>query len=191
MRFRFLSGALLLARLELSANTPLCTVMVSLILMPAIVAGVSTMICWRDMVGVEAGVLTAMIAQSVLISSVCMLMFMARLRRQDRLLEEAGLNLGASPFFVLRRITLPFLMPAIATSAGIAFLQSIENCNTTFLAIVGSWTPVTEIGARMRFGLSPVENAIGVIFVVITVVAAFACVMTRRRAAIRTRAAAR
>ena len=186
-----LSGALLLTRLESRANTLLYTLMVSPILMPGIVLGVSTMIFWRDMFGVEAGLFTAMIAQSVFISSFCMLMFTARLQRQDRILEEAGLDLGASPFLVFRRITLPFLMPTIATAAVIAFLQSIENYNTTFFAIGGSWTLVTEIGARMRFGLSPVVNVIGVIFVVITIVAAIAYVMTKRRAQARARATGR
>ena len=186
-----LSGALLLTRLESRANTLLYTLMVSPILMPGIVLGISTMIFWRDMFGVEAGLFTAMIAQSVFISSFCMLMFTARLQRQDRILEEAGLDLGASPFLVFRRITLPFLMPTIATAAVIAFLQSIENYNTTFFAIGGSWTLVTEIGARMRFGLSPVVNVIGVIFVVITIVAAIAYVMTKRRAGARARAMGR
>ena len=186
-----LSGALLLTRLESRANTLLYTLMVSPILMPGIVLGVSTMIFWRDMFGVEAGLFTAMIAQSVFISSFCMLMFTARLQRQDRILEEAGLDLGASPFLVFRRITLPFLMPTIATAAVIAFLQSIENYNTTFFAIGGSWTLVTEIGARMRFGLSPVVNVIGVIFVVITIMAAIAYVMTKRRAQARARATGR
>ena len=186
-----LSGALLLTRLESRANTLLYTLMVSPILMPGIVLGISTMIFWRDMFGVEAGLFTAMIAQSVFISSFCMLMFTARLQRQDRILEEAGLDLGASPFLVFRRITLPFLMPTIATAAVIAFLQSIENYNTTFFAIGGSWTLVTEIGARMRFGLSPVVNVIGVIFVVITIMAAIAYVMTKRRAQARARATGR
>ena len=176
-----LSGALLLTRLESKASTLLYTLLVSPMLMPGIVLGVSTMIFWRDMFGVEAGLFTAMVAQSVFIGSYCMLMFMARLQRQDRGLEEAAFDLGASSFLVFRRITLPFLTPTIATAAVIAFLQSIENYNTTFFAIGGNWTLVTEIGARMRFGLSPVVNAIGVIFVVLTIVAAVSYVLLKRR----------
>ncbi len=185
-----LSGALLLTRLQSRATTLLYTILVSPVLIPGIVLGVSTMIFWRDMFGVEAGLFTAMVAQSVFIASYCMLMFMARLQRQDRGLEEAGFDLGASPFLVFRRITLPFLMPTIATAAVIAFLQSIENYNTTFFAIGGSWTLVTEIGARMRFGLSPVVNAIGVIFVTFTVIAAVAYVLLKRRALARAEAVA-
>ena len=112
-----------------------------------------------------------------------MLMFMARLQRQDRMLEEAALDLGASTFMVFRRITLPFLAPTIFTAAVIAFLQSIENYNTTVFAIGGNWTLVTEIGSRFRFGLSPVINVIGVIFVAITIVAASAYTLLRQREA--------
>jgi len=177
-----LAGALLLTRLESRANTLLYTLLVSPVLTPGIILGVTTMIFWRDMFAMEAGLLTATIAQSSFIASYCMLLFMARLQRQDRTQEEAALDLGASSFFLFRRITLPFLYPTMATAAVIAFLQSIENYNTTFFAIGGSWTLVTEIGARMRFGLSPMINAIGVVFIVLTVGFAVAYVLAKRRA---------
>lgn len=176
-----LSGAFILTRLQSRGTTLLYTVLVSPILMPGIVLGVTTMIFWRDYFGVQAGLFTAMVAQTTFIASYCMLLFMARLQRQDRVLEEAALDLGASPVMVFRRITLPFLMPTIATACVIAFLQSIENYNTTFFAIGGDWTLVTEIGARMRFGLSPMINAIGVIFVIITIAAAVTHVVLKRR----------
>ncbi len=176
-----LAGALLLTRLESRANTLLYTLLVSPVLTPGIILGVTTMIFWRDVFGVDAGLLTATIAQSSFIASYCMLLFMARLQRQDRTQEEAALDLGASSFFVFCRITLPFLYPTMATAAVIAFLQSIENYNTTFFSIGGSWTLVTEIGARMRFGLSPMINAIGVMFIILTVGFAVAYVLAKQR----------
>lgn len=176
-----LSGAFILTRMQSRANTLLYTVLVSPVLVPGIVLGVTTMIFWRDYLGVQAGLFTAMIAQTSFIASYCMLMFMARLQRQDRQLEEAALDLGATPFLVFRRITLPFLMPTILTACVIAFLQSFENYNTTFFAIGGSWTLVTEIGSRMRFGLSPMINAIGVIFIVITIIVAVAHTLLTRK----------
>ncbi len=176
-----LAGALLLTRLQSQATTFLYTVLVSPMLTPGIVLGATTLIFWRDAFGVEGGLLTATIAQSSFIASYCMLMFMARLQRQDIVQEEAALDLGASSFLVFRRITLPFLMPTILTAAAIALLQSIENYNTTFFAIGPSWTLVTEIGSRMRFGISPVINVIGVLFVAITIIAATVYVMASRR----------
>ncbi len=108
-------------------------------------------------------------------------MFMARLKRQDITLEEAALDLGASHAQVFRRITMPFLKPTILTAAVIAFLQSFENYNTTIFSIGGSHTLVTEIGSRMRFGLSPAVNVIGIIFVVLTIIFASVYVIFRER----------
>ena len=175
-----LSGAFILTRLQSRYNGLLYAVLVSPILTPGIVLGIATLVFWRNF-HVPGGIFLTILAQSSFIASYCLLMFMARLQRQDRVLEEAALDLGASNLMVFRRITLPFLYPTLATAAVIAFLQSIENYNTTVFAIGGDWTLVTEIGARFRFGLSPVINVIGVIFVVITVICASLYVMYSRR----------
>lgn len=175
-----LSGALILTRLEGRWSGLLYGVLVSPILVPGIILGISTLIFWGTF-EVPGGLFTATMAQASFIASYAMLLFMARLQRQDRVQEEAALDLGASSLMVFRRITLPFLRPTILTAAVIAFLQSIENYNTTVFAIGADWTLVTEIGARFRFGLSPVINVIGVIFVVLTVGAATLHAIHRER----------
>jgi spermidine/putrescine transport system permease protein len=175
-----LAGALILTRLQSRWNGLLYGILVSPILTPGIILGISTLIFWRNF-GVGGGLLLACVAQSSFIASYSMLLFMARLQRQDRTLEEAALDLGASNVMVFRRITLPFLAPTVATAAVIGLLQSIENYNTTVFAIGGDWTLVTEIGSRFRFGLSPVINVIGVIFVAITVLAAITWTLIRER----------
>lgn len=164
-----LSGAFLITRLQSRFNGLLYGVMVSPLLTPGIILGISTLIFWREG-GVSGGLFTAIIAQATYISSYTMLMFMARLKRQDITLEEAAMDLGASHIQVFRRITLPFLKPTILTASVIAFLQSFENYNTTIFSIGGSHTLVTEIGSRMRFGLSPAVNVIGIIFIFLTII---------------------
>lgn len=175
-----LSGALLLSQLGRRSASLLYTVMVSPLLTPGIIIGISTVIFWRNF-DITAGLLTAILAQSAFIGSYAMLMFMARLQRQDLTLEEAALDLGATRARAFRRITLPFLKPTIVTAAVIAFLQSFENYNTTIFSIGGDHTLVTEIGARMRFGISPMINAIGILFIIVTVVCALAWAALRRR----------
>ena len=175
-----LAGAFLVTRLESRLNGLLYGVMVSPLLTPGIILGISTLVFWRDM-NVSAGLFTAAMAQATFIASYAMLMFMARLQRQDVTLEEAAMDLGATHARAFRRITVPFLKPTIATTCVIAFLQSFENYNTTIFAIGGSHTLVTEIGSRMRFGLSPVVNVIGIIFVVLTVVFAAIYVLFSER----------
>jgi spermidine/putrescine transport system permease protein len=82
------------------------------------------------------------------------------LRRFDRTLEEAALNLGASKPAVLRTIVLPYLRPALIGSAAISFLMSFADFNTT-LMLVGAEAPLTvEMYGRMREGATPVLNAV-------------------------------
>lgn len=175
-----LAGAFLVTRLQSRFNGLLYGLMVSPLLTPGIILGISTLIFWRDL-SVSGGLFTAAMAQATYIASYAMLMFMARLQRQDVTLEEAAMDLGATHAQAFRRITIPFLKPTIVTASVIAFLQSFENYNTTIFSIGGNHTLVTEIGSRMRFGLSPVVNVIGIIFIVLTVVFAAIYVLFRER----------
>jgi len=175
-----LAGAFFVARLDSRYNTLIYGIMVSPLLTPGIILGISTLIFWRE-AGVSGGLFTAAIAQASYISSYTMLMFMARLERQDITLEEAAQDLGATHIQVFRHITMPFLKPTILTASVIAFLQSFENYNTTIFSIGGSHTLVTEIGSRMRFGLTPAVNVIGIIFVIITIICAASYVIFRER----------
>ena len=175
-----LAGAFLITRVKSRYSGLLYAVMVSPLLTPGIILGISTLIFWRNL-GVGGGLFTAILAQATFIASYAMLMFMARLQRQDVSLEEAALDLGATHAQAFRRITVPFLKPTILTAAVIAFLQSFENYNTTIFSIGGEHTLVTEIGSRMRFGLSPTINVIGILFIILTVIFATLYVLFRER----------
>jgi hypothetical protein len=75
------------------------------------------------------------------IATIATLTISARLRRFDRTLEEAALNLGASKAAVFRTILLPYLRPALLGSAAISFLMSFADFNTT-LMLVGADAPL-------------------------------------------------
>ena len=164
-----LSAAILLTRLEGRATNLLYAVLISPMLTPGIVLGIATIVFWRRF-GVGADLHTTILAQTTFIASFPMLIIMARLQRQDRAQEEAALDLGASPFFLFRRVTFPFLAPALLTSAALSFLMSFENYNTTVFSIGGSCTLTTEIAAQARRAHTPVINALGVIFVTVTLI---------------------
>lgn len=177
-----LSGAVLLTRWRSRANGLLWWVLLSPMLAPGIVLGLSALVFWGQL-GVGAGLFTIMMAQVTFVAGYPMLILMARLQRQPVELEEAALDLGATPFHVFRRITLPFLLPALASAGVIALLSSVENYNTTMFAKGGACTFATEIGAMSRNpnGHPPVINAVGTVIIALTVAAAVAHAMLTRR----------
>jgi spermidine/putrescine transport system permease protein len=186
-----LAGALFLQNLKSRAKGFIYGVMVSPILTPGVILGISTLVFWREWFGVGGGLLLAVIAQSTFIAAYCMLLFLARLERFDRTLEEAALDLGASHGYVVWRILLPYMRPAILSACLIAFLQSFENYNTTLFVIGTQDTMTINIATRVRLGLTPAVNAIAVILIALTVLGAVLYELIRRREELAKRAAAR
>lgn len=178
------AAALVLTSLHARAKGFAYALMVSPLLTPGVVIGISTLILWRQL-GVGGGVFLIVLAQSTFIICYVMLMVMARLQRFDRTQEEAALGLGASKVMVFRRVTLPFLRPALLAASGLAVLQSVENYNTT-LFVRGFETPLTVfIATKVRTGLTPAVNALALIIIAATVIGAIAFEIARRRRAAR------
>ena len=176
-----LSGAVLLTRWRTRFNGVLWWILLSPILAPGVILGLSALVFWGRL-GVDAGLPTIMIAMVTYVSGFSMLIIMARLQRQPVEHEEAALDLGAGPFRVFRRITLPFLAPALLSAAVITFMAVIENYNTTMFAKGGACTFATEIGSMVRNpnGHPPVINAVGAIIILVTIIAATAHTLARR-----------
>jgi spermidine/putrescine transport system permease protein len=165
-----LSGAIVLVRWQSRANGLLWWVLLSPMLAPGIVLGLSALIFWGDL-GVNAGLFTIMMAQLTFTAGYPLLIILARLQRLPVQLEEAARDLGASPLRTFYRITLPYLRPALVSAAVITFLASMENYNTTMFAKGGSCTFATEIGAMSRNpnGHPPIINAVGTIIILLTI----------------------
>lgn len=179
-----LAGAVFLTRWRSRANSLLWWVLLSPMLAPGIVLGLSALVFWGRL-GINAGLFTIIMAQVTFVAGYPMLILMARLQRQPVELEEAALDLGATPLRVFTRITLPFLLPALASAAVISFLASMENYNTTMFAKGGSCTFATEIGAMGRNpnGHPPVINAVGTVIILLTVSATLAHTFLLRKEA--------
>ena len=177
-----LSGAVLLTRWRTRFNGLLWWILLSPILAPGVILGLSALVFWRQL-GINAGLFTIIMAQATYIAGYALLVLMARLQRQPVELEEAALDLGATPLRVFCRITLPFLLPALVSAAVIALMASFENYNTTMFAKGGACTFATEIGSMSRNpnGHPPIINAIGTIIIVVTIFSASAHAYFSRR----------
>ena len=178
-----LAAALLLDRLHSRARTFLYALMVSPLLTPGVIVGISTLVFWREWFGVSGGLFLTVVAQSSFIAAYAMLLFSARLERFDPVLEEAALDLGATHGQVFRRITLPYLMPAILSASLLAFLQSFENYNTTLFVRGLDTTLTVYIATKVRTGLTPAVNALSLVLIALTILGAVAYEILRRREA--------
>ncbi len=164
-------AALLLDSIRGRTRSFLYGLMVAPLLVPGIIIGISTLIFWNR-IGVPSGLHLSTVGQCSFICSYVMLMVLARLQRMDRSLEEAALDLGATHLQTLRLIVLPYLRTALLTAAVLAFFQSFENFNTTLFTRGGATTVTIFIASRIRTGVTPEVNALGLVLITITVAAA-------------------
>lgn len=182
-----LAGAIIMTQIQPRVRSFYYLVVVSPVLTPGIIIGISTVVFWRQFTGQTGtrflydGVVLTVLGQASFISAYCMLIILARLQRFDRSQEEAALDLGASYPQVFRHILLPFLKPALASAAVLAFLSSFENYNTTTFAILSDKTLTTVLAGRVRQGSTPAISALAVVIVAVTVVGAIAYEIYKRR----------
>lgn len=106
------------------------------------------------------------LGQFSFISTLVTLIVSARLKKFDRSLEEAALNLGATRLQVIHHITLRFLRPAIIGAGAVAFLMSFENFNTTLFLVGSEATLPITLYLQVRDGSTPVINAISFLLIV-------------------------
>ncbi|MGE0210996.1 MAG: ABC transporter permease [Parvibaculaceae bacterium] len=178
-----LAGALFLTQVWPRARAAYYTVIISPVLMPGVVLGISTILFWdrtAKLLGASTesgfynGIFLTILGQSSFIASYCMLIFIARLQRFDTGLMEAALDLGATQAQAFRKILLPFLKPAIGSAAVLAFLASFENYNTTVFTISHYNTFTTEIAQKVRLGIDPSISSLAVVIIVLTLAGALA-----------------
>ncbi|HOZ32839.1 MAG TPA: ABC transporter permease [Tabrizicola sp.] len=185
------ASAILVNSVSGKARTALYGMMISTILIPGVVIGISTMILWTKMgnaIGTEfflfnPGLHLSVLGQVSYIAAMVMLLVLARLQSFDAGLEEAALDLGASHAQVMRRILLPHLYPAIGAGAAVAFFQSIENFNVTQFTRGGADTLTVYVFSKVRSGITPTINALAFLLIVVTLVMAVAYEINRRRLA--------
>jgi spermidine/putrescine transport system permease protein len=181
-----LAGAIVMTQIYAPARSLYYLVVVSPVLTPGVIIGISTVIFWKDVSEVTGaqflfnGLFLATLGQATFVSAYVMLIFLSRLQRYDRVQEEAALDLGASRTQAFFDIFLPFMRPAIVSAAVIAFLSSFENYNTTTFAILANKTLTTVLAGRVRAGTTPAISAMAVVIIGVTLVGAIAYEATRR-----------
>jgi spermidine/putrescine transport system permease protein len=176
-----LAGALLMTRLRVPGKPFVYAVLVSPVLTPGIIIGLSTLIFWDTTFDIGGRWPLSVLGQSSFISAYCMLLFMARLQRFDPTLEEAALDLGATPFRVFWTITLPYMRPAILSAVALSFFQSFENYNTTVFTIGNDLTFTMFIVGKVRKGVQPDTNALAFVLVTVTIIGGITYEIVRRR----------
>jgi len=142
-------------------------------ILPEIIVGVSLLVFFAG-VGIKLGMFTVWIAHTTFNIPFVYLLVSARLEEFDPSIIEAARDLGATELQTLGRVILPIIMPGIASGFLTAVTLSLEDFVITFfVAGPGATTLPLFIYSAIRFGVSPVINALSVVMVAGTVLLIF------------------
>lgn len=167
------AAAFAIARGATPGAGALTTLLLSPLAVPGIVAGAAVYMFFvragdfldRDVAGTFHGLIAAHVMLTI---PWTMRLVLASLQALDRRAEEAAANLGASPWTVFRRVTLPHIRPGLVAGALFSFIQSFENLELTlFLVGRGSTTlPVAMLG-YLEFRMDPTLAAVATVQIIL------------------------
>jgi putrescine transport system permease protein len=141
------------------------------LVIPEVIQGISLLLLFvamEQMLGWPKGrgVVTMWIGHVMLCVSYVAIIVQSRVKELNRSLEEAALNLGATPLKVFFVITLPLISQALMSGWLLSFTLSIDDLVlSAFLSGPGSTTLPLVVFSRVRLGLNPEMNALATIFI--------------------------
>lgn len=139
------------------------------ILIPEIVMGLSLLVLFAQ-VQVPLGKTTLILAHITFCVSFVVITVNARLEGMRHELEQAAMDLYATPWKTFRYVTLPLALPGIVAGALIAFTLSIDDFIISFfVAGPNSTTLPLYIYAMVKRGISPEINALSTLLMFATI----------------------
>ena len=130
------------------------------VLNPDIVTGISLMILFIFF-KIKLGFVTLLLAHITFNVPYVILSVLPKLKQLNKHLEEAALDLGATPFYALRKVILPEIMPGVVTGFLLAFTLSLDDFIISFFTTgSGVSTLSITVYSMARLGINPKINAL-------------------------------
>ena len=151
-------------------RTLFSSLVIAPMVMPEVVMGISMLLLFvgaDQIVGwPNRGFLTIAIAHITFSIAFVAVVVQARLADFDRSLEEAAMDLGATPVRVFFDVTLPIIAPALISGWLLAFTLSLDDLViASFVSGPGSSTLPMVIFSKVKLGVSPEVNALATIII--------------------------
>jgi len=135
------------------------------LVMPEIITGITQLLLFVSMLQLlswpHRGFTTIVIAHVAFCMAYVTVTVQSRLQSADRSLEEAAMDLGASPARAFIDITLPIIAPALLSSWLLSFTLSLDDLViSSFVSGPGAGTLPMVIYSKVKLGVSPDINAL-------------------------------
>jgi len=152
------------------------------LVMPEVITGLSMLLLFVA-IGFDRGFATVTIAHITFTMCFVAVVVQSRLMTFDRSLEEAAMDLGATPIATFFQVTLPVILPAIVSGWMLAFTLSLDDLViANFTSGPGATTLPMKIYSQVRLGVTPEINAICTLMIGVVAIGVLgASIVNKRR----------
>ena len=151
------------------------------LVMPEVITGLALLLLFVA-IDLDRGFWTITIAHTSVTMCFVAVVVESRLLTFDRSLEEAAMDLGASPLRSFLLVTLPLIRPAIAAGFLLAFTLSLDDLViASFTTGPGATTLPIRIYSEVRLGVKPQINAICTLMIATVALGVIAAALLNRR----------
>jgi spermidine/putrescine transport system permease protein len=173
-------SSIALVRRRFRAKPLVSALLLSPLVIPYVVFGISLLLLFHQ-VGISRGMPTVVIGHIVITLPYTILVLVPRLEQIDESLEEAAFDLGASRLRTFWAITLPLILPAVASAFLIAFTTSFDEYAVASFVIGSRATFPIYLYSALRFPSQlPQVIAVAVVVLVISLTIVVAAEVGRR-----------
>ncbi len=163
------AAALGLRRARFSGRGVLAALFYAPVVMPEIVLAIGLLMFFVLVMPVPLGLPSITLAHSVFGVAYVAIVVSARLEGFDAQLEEAAADLGATPWRVFLRVTLPLIWPGVLGGALLAFTLSFDDFVISyFVTGPGTATLPLVIYSMVKRGVTPEINALATLILLVS-----------------------
>ncbi|EKF20591.1 ABC transporter permease subunit [Nitratireductor pacificus] len=151
------------------------------LVMPEVITGLSLLLLFVA-INFDRGFLTVTLAHITFSMCFVAVVVQSRLVTFDQSLEEAALDLGATPLGAFFQVTLPVILPAVISGWMLAFTLSLDDLViASFTSGPGATTLPMKIYSQVRLGVTPEINAVCTILIGIVACGVIAASIVTKR----------
>jgi len=163
-------AALAIARYRFPGRDTFAALFLSPLMIPHVVLGIAFLRFFTQ-VGLGGTFTGLVLAHIVIVFPFALRLVLASAVGMDRAIENAAISLGAAPATVLRRVTLPLILPGLASGWALAFIQSFDEVTmTVFIAAPGATTLPVRMFLYIQDNIDPLVTSVSAAVIALTLV---------------------
>lgn len=164
-------AALAIARYRFTGRDAVMALFQSPLMIPHVVLGIAFLRFFNE-IGISGTFFGLLVSHIVIVFPFALRLTLASATGMNPAIEQAAVSLGAGEWTVLRRITLPLIVPGLASGWALAFINSFDEVTmTVFIATPGTETLPVRMFLYIQDNIDPLVTSVSACVIAVTVAA--------------------